>query len=471
MITTYSAQEYFQERNQKIHENLAAQIMKEVEPFMYDGVPIPGRIDTIMHYMMAINPSIEVYILDVDGKIKQYAAPYGKVKLRFVNMEPILGFIDGVENGHKKKNCLYKGDDPRNPGEKKIFSAVAHKNDMTGEINGYVYVILAGEEYQSATDVLFGSFILRVGFRTFLLTLIGALVIGLLMIFLLTRNLSEIIKTVRKFANGNHEARIQLNNAGELTVLADTYNTMADTIEANLNELKSTEKLRRELIANISHDLRTPLAVIHGYMETMIMKEEDDSLQPADRKKYIEIVLKNTERLKKLVSELFELSKLEAKQVKPKLEPFFLQELVMDTYHRYKVLADQKQVRLSANIDKNLPLVEADLSMIERVLQNLLDNALKFTDEGDDIEISIKNAEGKVQVDIKDSGIGIAEEEVEQVFTRYKKYKTTTHNKEGMGLGLAIVKKMLELHHSDIKLVSQLNKGTTFSFKLNPYDA
>lgn len=460
MITTYSAQEYFQERSQKLHENLAEQIMKEVEPFMYNGVPIPEKIDEIMHYMMAINPSIEVYILDVDGKILEYAAPYGEVKLENVSLLPIEDFL----SGERKQLC--KGDDPKNPSLKKIFSVAPHRNDMTQEVDGYVYVILAGQEHQSATDVLFGSFIMKVGLRSFVLSLFGAFAIGLFILWLLTRNLREIIRKVKQFSDGNYDARISLNNAGELSILANTYNQMADTIEANINELKSTEKLRRELTANISHDLRTPLAVIHGYMETMIMKEEDGTLVPEDRKKYMEIVLKNTVRLKKLVSELFELSKLEAKQVKPKIEPFFLQELVMDSYNKYKVLADKKHVELEAKIEDNLPLVEADLSMIERVLQNLLDNALKFTEEGDKIEIAIKNVEGKVQVEVADSGVGIAEKEQAQIFDRFRKYQSTTHNKDGMGLGLAIVKKMLELHNTDIKLSSKLNKGTTFSFKL-----
>lgn len=461
VITTYSAQEYFQERNQVLHRDLAEQIKKEVEPFMYNGAPIPERIDEIFEHMMAINPSIEVYILDSMGVIVEYVAPYKEVKLERVDLEPIQAFIDGSQDR------IIKGDDPRNPGRRKVFSAAEHRHDMTGRTDGYVYVILAGEEYASAASILFGSFILRVGIRTMVLTLIAALAIGLLMIWLLTRNLRKVTRTVERFSEGDYEARIPGRQSGELGVLADTYNNMADTIEANIEELKSTEKLRRELIANISHDLRTPLAVIHGYLETLDMKEQNDTLTQEDRKKYIEIVLKNTERLKKLVSELFELSKLEARQVKPKMEPFFLQELVMDTYHRYKLMAERKQIRLEADIDKDLPLVQADLSMIERVLQNLLDNAMKFTDEGGNIEINVRKADqGHVEVVVKDTGVGISETETREVFTRYKKYEETTHNKEGMGLGLAIVKKILELHHSDIRLSSRLDHGSAFSFLL-----
>jgi signal transduction histidine kinase len=460
-MTTYSAQQYFQERNQVLHRDLADHIKKEVEPFMYNGEPIPEKLDEILHHMMAINPSIEVYILDSMGSIVEYVAPYKEVKLARVDLQPVREFVGG------NPDRIIKGDDPRNPGKRKVFSAAAHQNDMTGRTDGYVYVILASEEYQSAASVLFGSFILKVGIRTLTLTLFGALVIGLLMIWLLTRNLREIIRSVERFSQGDHESRINIHKAGELSVLANTYNRMADTIEANIEELKSTERLRRELIANISHDLRTPLAVIHGYLETMIMKEEDHSLSPDDRKKYFGIVLKNTERLKRLVSELFELSKLEARQVKPQMEPFFLQELMMDTYNRYKILAERKGIHLKAEIDKSLPLVAADLGMIERVLQNLLDNALKFTNEGDDIEIAVSKAdEGHVEVVIKDTGIGISEEASKEVFSRYKKYEATTHNKEGMGLGLAIVKKILELHQSDIQLVSNLHKGSLFRFRL-----
>ncbi len=459
LISTYSAQEYFQERNQKLHENLAEQIMKEVEPFMYNGEMIPERIDEIMHHMMAINPSIEVYILDVNGKILSYVAPYKKVKLDYVNIAPIKKFIEN------ECQQIIKGDDPRNPGKKKVFSAAAHKN-MDGVVDGYVYTILASEEYESAASVLFKSYILKVGLRTFALTLIGALVIGLLIIWLLTRNLNKIIATVRRFSGGDYEARIDMKQGGDLSVLAETYNQMAETIQSNIEELKSTETLRRELVANISHDLRTPLAVIHGYLETLSMKEEDRSLNPEDRKKYIEIVLSNTQRLNKLVSELFELSKLEAKQIIPKKEPFFIQELAMDTYNKYKILAEKKKVAIKTEIEEGVPMVIADISMIERVLQNLLDNALKFTEEGDEIKIAINETKQGVSVQVQDSGIGIEKEKVGEMFDRYKKYQSTTHNKEGMGLGLAIVKKILELHNSDINLQSQLDVGSIFKFEL-----
>ena len=457
-ITVQSSRRYFEEQNQLLHKDLADHIMKEVEPFMYNGEVIPDKIDEIMMHMMAINPSIEVYITDVEGKILEYAAPYKKVKLDQINVAPIQTFLSNND-----QPCV-KGDDPRNLEKQKVFSAAAHRNDMTGEVDGYVYVILAGEEFESAAAAVTNSHMLRLGLKSGILTLLAAFLIGTIALYYLTRNLSKIMFGVKRIEEGVMDERIDLKGSGELTTLANTINSMADTILSNIEELKSTEKLRKELIANISHDLRTPLAVIHGYMETLILKE--DKIEEEERRSYMNIILKNTDKLKKLVSDLFQLSLLEAKQIKPSKEPFYVNELVMDAYQKYSFLAKEKGINLQANIEENLPLIVADISMIERVFQNLLDNAIKFTKPGGKIDISLKKKDNTIAVEVRDDGVGMKTDEVEQVFERYQKFGNKSNNSSGSGLGLSIVKNILQLHNSTIRAVSQPNEGTSFQFNL-----
>jgi signal transduction histidine kinase len=211
--------------------------------------------------------------------------------------------------------------------------------------------------------------------------------------------------------------------------------------------------------------LRTPIAIIRGYVETLQMKEE--TITPEERKKYIQTVSESAGKLEKLVNELFELSKLEANQVKPKKEPFIISELVSDISSKYQLIARDKSITIGTSLSKELPPVYADVSLIERVMQNLIDNALKFTPAGGVINIKTSAGNGKnVVVTVSDNGIGIPESERENIFARYYRANNFTDLKNSAGLGLAIVKKILDLHDSSLDLVSDVRKGSSFIFRL-----
>lgn len=459
LITVNLAEKYFQEKNQKLNASIAGHIINVVKPFI-NGELSENATDEIMHHMMAINPAIEVYILNPGGKILNYVAPYKKVKMDSVNLVPVKEFI-ATEGG-----AYIVGDDPRNPGIHKVFSAAPIvEND---QVLGYVYVVLASEEYDSVTANLWNSYILRLGGRSLLITLFASLIIGITAAWLITKNLNRIIATVNRFQRGEMSARIRVKSKGGINDLALAFNEMADTIVGNIENLKSMENLRRELVGNVSHDLRTPLAVIHGYIETLMIKK--DRLSKQDRDKYLTIILESTDKLRKLVNELFELSKLEAKQVTPRKEPFFIQELINDVSQKFQMLAQEKDILISTSSQPSNTLVLADVSLIERVLQNLIDNALKFTPAGGTIEIEVDNADEFVEIKVSDTGPGIPEDQIPFIFDRYhigdKRISLDSNN---TGLGLAIVKKILEIHNASIKLNSKLNYGTTFTFQLPQY--
>lgn len=164
------------------------------------------------------------------------------------------------------------------------------------------------------------------------------------------------------------------------------------------------------------------------------------------------------------MEELFELSKLETKQLKPHPEPFSISELVYDIAAKYRILSQKKGISINTVIDKNVPLVEADISLIDRAPQNLIDNALKFCKEGDTVNIEIDPKKPDwVEVKVSDSGQGIKQEDLPNVFQRYYKGRD---DQASTGLGLAIVKKIIELHRSQIEVSSQYGKGATFVFDL-----
>jgi signal transduction histidine kinase len=311
---------------------------------------------------------------------------------------------------------------------------------------------------------LLGSYILRLGLRSISISLAAALLLSLVIVGLTTRNFRKITGVIRNFKNGDLTTRVNIKSKSELGEFAESFNEMADTIVHNIDEIKKIDFLRRELIANVSHDLRTPISIIQGYLETVLIKSE--TLSEEEKNKYLETTLDNTKRLQALVEELFELSKLESKQITPKLEVFALAELLQDIQQKNALEVKSKQITLKIDTPQNQPMINADIAMMEKVFQNLLDNSLKFTPADGEINIKLINNDNSILVKFADTGCGIEKEDLPHIFERYHKSKRVVSNQKGTGLGLAIVKKILELHGINISVESEKDKGTTFYFEI-----
>lgn len=447
---------YLEEVNQRLHRDTAKNIVENSTPF-YNGEVIKPALEEMFHHVRAINPSLEVYLVDPKGKIIAWYPPERKIALKQINLTPVLSFIAD------KNNTCIKGDDPLNPSQQKVFSA--SPLTMNNMLYAYIYVVLNGEKVDAASDSLFGSYLLKLSARTMGITMIFTFLIGLFIIRIITKNYAKILSVMQQFRQGDLNARVEFKSMGDERQLGEMFNEMADILTINIDKLKQVENLRRELIANVSHDLRTPIAIIRGYVETLQMKEETITIE--ERKQYINTVRESAEKLERLVNELFELSKLEANQVLAKKEPFIISELVSDISNKYQLIAKTKNISISTVLSKELPPVFADVSLIERVMQNLIDNALKFTPNGGKIEIkTIKSTDNNIEISVTDNGIGIPENDREQIFARYYKANNFTDLKNSTGLGLAIAKKILDLHQSTLDLVSSENSGSSFIFKL-----
>ena len=460
LIYTYVSYDYskryLEELNQRLNHDTAKNIVENSTPF-YNGQVIKPALEEMFHHVRAINPSLEVYLVDPKGKIIAWYPPERKIALKQINLVPVLSFIEN------KDHSYIKGDDPLNPSQQKVFSA--SPLTMNNMLYAYIYVVLNGEKQDAASDSLFGSYLLKLSARTMGITLIFTFLIGLLIIRIITSNYSKILTVMQQFRQGDLNARIEFKSMGDERQLGEMFNEMADILTENIDKLKQVENLRRELIANVSHDLRTPIAIIRGYVETLQMKEE--TITKEERNQYINTVRESAEKLERLVNELFELSKLEANQVLAKKEPFIISELVSDISNKYQLIAETKNIAISTVLSKELPPVFADISLIERVMQNLIDNALKFTPSGGKIEIkTLKGTDNNIEISVTDNGIGIPEKDREQIFARYYKANNFTDLKNSTGLGLAIAKKILDLHQSTLDLVSVENSGSSFIFKL-----
>lgn len=457
-LSVKSSMDFVREADQRLNRTLAANIATDLEPFLGETMDMPG-IEHMMHYLMVMNPNIEIYLLDKQGEVLAFfAEPAKKVEMEQVDLEPIEIFIAG------KGDSWIVGDDPRHRGRRKAFSAATI--DLAPDREGYIYVILRSEQFDYASASLWDNFMISTAAKGLLISLICTAIIGLVLFFFMTKRLRLMNDTVRSFEGGDFNARLPVQSRDEFGQLAGAFNQMAGTITGNMDELKKTDDLRRELIANVSHDLRSPLASVQGYLETILMKY--DTLSESEKKSYLDISLNNIENLNLLVHELFELSRLDARQIQPRLEPVAVSELVQDVVMKFQPDAERHGVKLKASLDDRLPLVAADVGMIERVLSNLIENAIRHTPTDGEVVVEPRIHNSGVRVSVTDSGCGITAEDLPHIFDRfYRGRRTGRSGTHGTGLGLAIARRMVELHDSDIKVDTEIDHGTTFAFELH----
>jgi len=465
ILTQVASDMYQQEVVQKLNRDLAGQIAAQ-KNLMQDHQINQEGLKEIFHMLMVVNPSIEVYLLDPGGDILAYSAPPGKVKQDRVDLRPIKKWFDA--------GTVFPltGDDPRNPGKKKVFSVA--RIPEQGPLQGYLYIILGGEHFDSIVQNLKGSYILQLSAWWLAASLLFVLAAGLLLFAYLTRRLRRLATVMASMDIEQTAGRLPLIAAmdrppgDEIDRLTVTFKQLIDRIQTQMEKLKKADSLRRELVTNVSHDLRTPLATLQGYIETLFLK--DQSLSADDRKHHLEIAIQHCERVSKLVDALFELAKLDSHETKVQYEPFNISELANDVVQKFDLAAQERQITIQIDHNQGLPFANADIALIERVIENLLDNALDHTSAGGSIRLTFSAQNGDIAACISDTGCGIPEEDLPQIFDRFYQRDRTQEGRAGhSGLGLAIVKRILELHGKSIIVESKAGAGTTFTFFLPAY--
>ncbi len=414
---------------------------------------------------MIFNPRVEIYLLDGAGRILAPDVAAGGLARDRVALAPLRAFLQA-----QPPPLPIYGDDPRSTDKRKPFSVAPIR---IGDAPGYLYLILGGEQYESIAAMVEDSYIVRNSLISLLASALLIGIVGLVVFFLLTKRLRTMMATVRAFESGDYGRRVPLRARDEIGQLGRAFNEMATRIEHTLEEMRRSDQLRRDLVANVSHDLRSPLASVQGYLETVLMK---DAQLPADeRRAFLDVIHTNVVRLSSLVSELFELSRLEAQQVKPLPEPFALPELVQDVVMKLQPQAQEADVSLTSRVTRALPFVTADIGMIERVLTNVIENALRHTPPGGEVwvEAAAPLAPGTpVTVRIADTGPGIRAEDRPHVFDRFyraDKSRTRRDGRGGAGIGLAIAKQMLTMHGCEIYVERTGADGSVFAFTLPPH--
>lgn len=452
---------------QRLSRGLAAHIAGNAA-LMQGGALDADAVRRLFDALMTVNPSVEVYLLDAQGRIRSHAAPPGRVRVQQVDLAPLRRLLAG-------EPLPIVGDDPRG-GPRKVFSAAPL---MQGEVPmGYVYVVLQGESHAALAADVGASTAWQRALGSLALVAALGLVAGLLAFRWITRRLRLFTADVARLGGEGVErwtptaadAAERPGTRDEIVLLQQAFADLARRVSAQWRELAGQDQQRRELVANLSHDLRTPLTSLHGYLETLALK--DATLEPAERRRYLEIALAQSRKVGQLAQSLFELARLEYGAIQPEAERFSLADLVQDVFQKFELAAEARQLRLSADVAPDLPAVEADLGMIERVLTNLLDNALRHTPPGGEVRVELRRDGSRVAVQVADTGPGIAAELKGGLFTRPSvlsrgaRPPAVANGSGGGGLGLVIVQRILRLHGADIRLVEQPGRGAVFAFGL-----
>jgi two-component system, OmpR family, sensor kinase len=460
LSTLYLISGYHEEAVQKLNRPLARHLIEQNHLLEGGGIDA-SRLKSLFDMQMAINPSIEIFLLDDQGGIKTFSAPAQDIKLDRVALEPIRRFLS------QGQPMPILGDDPRHPGERKIFSAA--KIGAADKNEGYLYVILANEQHDTMGGLLKGSYVLRVSAGLVLVGLVFAGLAGMLMFAFMTRRLERVVAAMEDFRRSEFstppELSLPVEQGDEISRIGHTFREMAVRMAEQLRELKHNDVLRRELVANVSHDLKTPLAALQGYVDTLLIK--DASLSEEQRRHYLLVASRSSERLAKLVADLIELAKLDAREVRLSREAFSIAELMQDVAQKLQIKAEQKGLRLDVELPLRPPFVCADIGLIERVLENLLTNAIAHTDAPGSLTLRLGQADNEARIEVADTGCGIPENELHRIFERFYRVNDNQRARGShAGLGLAITKSILDLHGVGIDVASRPGAGTTFSFNL-----
>lgn len=349
-----------------------------------------------------------------------------------------------VESGSKEQTISFQN--PRFNNET-ILYAIKLEN------NRYVFINTSLDPIDSTTYILQKQLVIA----TFL-----ALVLAFFISFFISRRLSKPITTMneqaKKLASGDFESSFDTNsNILEIQELSDTLNYARV-------ELGKTDELRRDLIANVSHDLKTPLTMIKAYAEMSMDLHSD---KPEKQKEDMNIIISETDRLSLLVGDILDLSKMESHIAELHLEEFDIIALTEEILKRYQLYQELENYKFEFKHKTKTLKVTADKQKIEQVIYNLINNAVQYTGDDNRIIISITSTKDNVLVEIKDTGKGIKDEDLPYIWDRYyKNKKKHKRNLIGTGLGLSIVKNILEAHKFPYGVHTKLDQGTTFYFEI-----
>jgi signal transduction histidine kinase len=454
-----------QELNQSLYKHLPSRILTG-DILAPDGTVDAAAARQAAERIQIVNPRIDTYLLDAAGRM--LAAPgMDEPPAAAVDTGPIRELLSG------EADLPVLGDDPADPRARRVFAVTSVP--LADGKQGYLYLVIRGRGGDTLAQRVASSNVLREILLLMACGLLVTLAAAAVIVKLMTRPLRHLATFVDRFRRSGFaeppDAAWPRKNGrtDEIGQLADTFDHMAERMLSQMEAMKRADATRRELVANISHDLRTPLASLQGHLETLQVRQA--ALSSAEKAAYLQIALRNAEQLGELVSKLFELAKLDSEQPRVFPEPFVLEELIQDVGQQFELAIREKGVRLEISVAPDLPLVYGDIGLVERVLRNLIENALRYTEAGGTIGVAVVGGRDACTIEVRDTGPGIESADLPRIFDRfYRGEKSRGAAATHAGLGLAIVKRIIDLHGGTIEASSRPGM-TVFSFTLAYADA
>ncbi len=364
-----------------------------------------------------------------------------------------MGAETSIENSYYKKDFINSNL------SKKVYTLInprfKNKTIIYGiklDDSNYAFVSASLEPIDTTITVLKNQFI-----YVTMLVIILSLIVSYFVSRKISSGVIKINKEAKKLSKGNFDVKFDTDQP--ILELSE----LAETLEYTKDELSKTENLRRELLANVSHDLKTPLTMIKAYAEMVRdVTYKDDTKRTKD----LNIIIEETDRLNVLVNDILELSKIQSGTQKLTIEQFDLEKFVKNIIKRYDIMSENKKYKFKVSINKNI-IVSADRKRIEQVMYNLINNAINYTGDDKKIIINALELENTVRIEVKDTGKGIDKEELENIWDKYYKIdKTHSREQVGSGVGLSIVKNILINHNCNYGVESIKGNGTIFYFEL-----
>ncbi len=460
MAMTYLiATNYFEASTQHLNKDVAAHIAKFTSPFEGDRFN-QKKADSIFHDAMVLNPSSEVYFLDNTGAVIGYHADdTAVIKQRTISLRKIEAYLAAGSTEY------IKGPDPRDPANPKIFSAAEVRSG--GRRIGYIYVVLNSKGAHDAAQMLAGSQVGKLTLAASIAIILLSLLISVYYIGRIQRRFNGVLQVLDRFQQGDLAARFRVHSGDDLAPVTEAFNKMADQLVYHIDRLTKSEADRKTFIAGISHDLRTPVSIARGYAETLLIKGTSSAgarLKGGDE--YAQLVLNKIQQVEALVGQLHELSLAELVS-EPKREPFVFSEVLMEGVHTFRAQAAERGVTVDCTRCEDGSWINADIRLIERVIQNLLLNSVTHSLPDTVVEVTLERVQNELLFRIANPGEPMAADLV--------RWLNTTENGESdprpakPSIGLMIVKRILDLHRYPFEVRSN-DSAISFVIRMEVYE-
>lgn len=454
--------QYQDEELQRLSHGLAQHIVEH-----WPEITTPDR-DTadrearqaLLSMLMTVNPGVQVYLLDADGKVNAYIGEPGMVRREEIDLSPVRSFLAGAP-------LPIRGTDPMGSATPRLFSAAMFP-PRAGDLKppGYLYIILNGAAWERAAEQLGSGRAWRVAIIIASVGMLGTVAVGALAFGWMTLPLDRLARRIRAYSakSPRDEGQYPRSEVDEVQAIAAAFGDMTARIDAQTARERAQVAEHRETIAGVAHDLRTPLTALHGHLE---MLSASPSGHGEARERVLATALAQSDKVRRLSHQLFELATLQAGDQAPNRECFSLDELVMDAVQKFEFSGQTQQVQLSGPAPGRIELV-GDLHLVERALTNLIDNAVRYAGGAEPVQVSLRQNGRLAEIVVADSGPGLPKEILERLAGGQSVREPPIKRTGGGigGLGLAIAQRVAVLHGGGLRALPTSHGGTQLCLAL-----